>query len=122
MALHENLPIYRTGVELLILAFKVQQQMPRDVKRQLGDKITDRIVLLIDAMAMANATRGGERAWHLEDLLKHHRAVTVLLRAAHDAKYLAHGPWAEITKVLGSMGKQAGGWLKSVPNSEAPAA
>ena len=33
MALHTDLPIYRTGVQLLALAVKVQEQMPRGVKR-----------------------------------------------------------------------------------------
>ena len=36
MALHADLPIYRTGVQLLTLAIKVQEQMPRGVKRELG--------------------------------------------------------------------------------------
>ena len=39
MALHTELPIYRTGVRLLSLAVKVQEQMPRSIKRILGDKI-----------------------------------------------------------------------------------
>ena len=39
MALHTDLPIYRTGVQLLDLAIKAQAQMPRGVKRSLGDKI-----------------------------------------------------------------------------------
>lgn len=33
MALHTELPIYRTGVRLLSLAVKVQEQMPRSIKR-----------------------------------------------------------------------------------------
>jgi hypothetical protein len=39
MALHTDLPIYRTGVRLLDLAVKAQVQMPRTVKRALGEKI-----------------------------------------------------------------------------------
>ena len=35
MALHTDLPIHRTGVQLLALALKAQQQMPRGVKRSL---------------------------------------------------------------------------------------
>jgi hypothetical protein len=40
MALHTELPIYRTGVRLLDLAVRAQVQMPRTVKRALGEKIT----------------------------------------------------------------------------------
>jgi hypothetical protein len=38
MAIHTDLPIYRTGVRLLALAVKVQEQMPRSMKRILGEK------------------------------------------------------------------------------------
>jgi len=44
VALHTELPIHRTGVRLLALAVKVQEQMPRSVKRILGEKITQRRV------------------------------------------------------------------------------
>ena len=57
MALHIDLPIYRTGVQLLSLAVKVQEQMPRGVKRSLGDKISQHCVEMLDLMALANATR-----------------------------------------------------------------
>ena len=44
MALHTELPIHRTGVRLLTLALKVQEQMPRSMKRILGEKITQHCV------------------------------------------------------------------------------
>jgi len=39
MALHTELPIYRTGVRLLDLAVRAQVQMPRTVKRALGAEV-----------------------------------------------------------------------------------
>jgi hypothetical protein len=57
MAIHTDLPIYRTGVQLLSLAVKVQEQMPRGVKRSLGDKISQHCVEMLDLMALANAAR-----------------------------------------------------------------
>ena len=44
MALHTDLPIHRTGVRLLALAIKAQEQMPREVKRSLGDKVSQHCV------------------------------------------------------------------------------
>ncbi|MDE1919001.1 MAG: hypothetical protein KGH96_23385 [Sphingomonadales bacterium] len=46
MAIHTDLPIYRTGVRLLALAVKVQEQMPRSIKRILGEKITQHCVVI----------------------------------------------------------------------------
>jgi hypothetical protein len=70
MAIHTELPIYRTGVQLLALAVKVQEQMPRGVKRSLGDKISSHCVEMLDLMDLANATQ----VWHGRDYCDaHHR-------------------------------------------------
>ena len=125
MALHTDLPIYRTGVQLLDLAIKAQQQMPRGVKRSLGDKISTHCIEMLDLMAMANATQRAERAGHIEQLMKHLRAATVLLRVSHDSRYVSTTVWAQSVKLLDSVGKQGGGWLKTVSHSnsrKAPAA
>jgi hypothetical protein len=131
VALHTELPIHRTGVQLLAFAFKAQEHMPRGVKRALGDKITARCVEMLDEMALANATRGRERAAHIEQLLKLHRALTVLLRVGHDARYISTAVWAQSVQLLDSIGKQGGGWLKAAgsaaahpfpANTQAPAA
>jgi hypothetical protein len=113
MALHEQLPIYRTGVRLLALAVKVQEQMPRSVKRILGEKIMTHCVEMLDLMALANASQRASRAGFIEQLLTEQRAVTVLLRVGHDAHYLSPKLWADSIELLGSIGKQGGGWLKS---------
>lgn len=113
MALHTELPIHRTGVCLLALALKVQEQMPRSVKRILGEKITQHCVDMLNLMALANATKRDVRAGYLDQLLTLQRAVEVLLRVSHDSRYISPKLWAESIELLGSIGKQAGGWLKS---------
>lgn len=119
MALHTDLPIYRTGVKLLAFAVKAQEQMPRSVKRSLGDKIAQHCVDMLDLMALANASQRNVRAGYIEQLLTRQRAITVLLRVSHDSRYLSPKLWAESIEMLGSIGKQAGGWLKSA--NRAPA-
>jgi len=121
MAIHTDLPIYRTGVQLLQLAVQVQEQMPRGVKRSLGDKISQHCTEMLDRMALANATKQGERAGHIHALMTHLRATTVLLRVSHDSRYVSHALWAKSVALLDSIGRQGGGWLKSAAN-KAPAA
>jgi len=120
MALHLDLPIYKTGVQLLSLAVKVQEQMPRGVKRSLGEKIMQHCVEMLDLMALANATQRAERAQHINELMTRLRAVSVLLRVSHDSRYVSRSLWASATLLLDSIGKQGGGWLKSA--NRAPAA
>ena len=120
MALHTDLPIYRTGSQLLGLAISVQEQMPRSMKRFLGEKIVQHGVDMLDLMALANASQHEVRAGYIAELLTRHRAVTVLLRVAHDKRWISPALWAESVKLLGSIGAQAGGWLKK--SNRAPAA
>jgi hypothetical protein len=125
MALHTDLPIHRTGIELLNLAYKVQEQMPRAMKRSLGETIAQHCVDMLNCMALANATQRRDRAGHIEQLLTHQRATTVLLRVCFDARYTSHKLWAAAVLLLDSIGRQAGGWLKKaglLPSNRAPAA
>ena len=124
MALHTELPIYKTGVDLLALALKAQQHMPRAVKRSLGDKISHYCVEMLDLMALANATRAAERAMHIQALMTRLRAMQVLMRVSVDSQYVSLSIWADSVELLEAIGRQGGGWLKSSvnPNRKAPAA
>jgi len=119
--IHTDLPIHRTGVRLLSLAVEVQQHMPRGVKRSLGDKLAHHCIEMLDLMAMANATRQGERMQHLRALMARHRAMLVLLRVSVDARYISTKRWASAIELLDSIGKQAHGWINKTAN-KAPAA
>ena len=119
--LHTDLPIHRAGVQLLAFAIEAQAQMPRAMKRHLGEKIVSHCTEMLDLMALANATLKEERAQHIHALLKHQRATIVLLRVGHDGRYLSTRLWSHLVQVLDSIGKQGGGWLKKTSNA-APAA
>ncbi len=121
MSIHTNLPIYRTGVKLLELAVDAQAQMPRGVKRSLGDKISQHCVEMLDLMALANATQREERAYHIDELMKRQRAATVLLRVSFDKRYVSPKVWASSVELLNSIGKQGGGWRKSAANKRSEA-
>ena len=121
MALHHQLPIHKTGCALLELAFQVQEQMPRSRKRQLGEKITGHCTEILDLMALANSSFGVERAGYIRHLLKHQRAVEILLRVGVEARNISHKLWAQCIELLESIGRQGGGWLKSAQKT-APAA
>ena len=119
MAIHTELPIYRTGVQLLTLVVRAQEQMPRNVKRHMGDKIHAHCMEMLDEMALANATQRSERAGHIARVLLHQRATTVLLRVCFDSRWVAPKLWGELTQLLGSIGAQGGGWLKSATSPTA---
>ena len=63
-------------------------------------------------------------AWSCRALLERLEAATALLRASHGLRLISTKVWAESIELTDSVGKQAGGWLKSARNtfSAAPAA
>jgi hypothetical protein len=111
--LHTELPIYKKGCELVSLAFHVQTQMRREFKRSLGEKITGHCTEMVNLMALANASRGHQRADYIRKLLEIQHATTVLLRVCHDSRLISPKLWAKSVQMLDGIGKQGGGWLKS---------
>lgn len=110
MALYSELPIYKHGCDLLSLALDVQTQMKRDFKRTLGEKIHVLCVDMLEAMAMANASRGVDRVQQLETLQRHLRTTTALLRVGHDKKLISPKLWAASIELLETVGAMSGGW------------
>jgi len=124
MALYTDLPIFKHGCALLSLALDVQTQMPRIFKRSLGEKIHALCMEMLESMAMANACRGAERLQQLDNLLRHLRATTAMLRIGFDKELVSPKLWASSVELLDAIGSQAGGWRKQTLGtlSAAPAA
>ena len=117
--MHTRLPIHRKGCELLKIAFEIQQHMPRGQKRLLGEKITRHCTDMVELMAMANASRGQQRAEFIRELLQRVRIVQTLLRVCYELKAVTPRLWSIAIELLDTIGKQGGGWLKT---AKAPAA
>jgi hypothetical protein len=123
MAIHDQLPIHKTGSQLLGVAARIHAQMRRGYKRSVGEKIVDNCAEMLDLMALANAAvrDRAQRTAHIQKILSHQRAATTWLRIAFDLKLVPHGLWGEATQLLQGVGKQANGWLTRT-NEKAPAA
>ena len=117
MAIHTHLPIYKQGYDLLSLASDVVQNMPRAFKASLGAKIHAECVEILVLIGRANAARGAGRAPHILALVERIEVVTLLLRLSHDKRFISPKLWAGAVQLTGSIGKQAGGWLKSARNA-----
>ena len=112
MARHTDLQIHKTGYELLSLAADVQKHMPRQF-RTLGMRIADECTEMLVLIGRANASQGSSRAQAIEALLQRLEVATLLLRVGHDKHLVDHKLWAHAIQLTDSIGKQAGGWLKS---------
>ena len=110
MAIHTDLSIYKLAFDLLNLATDITRNMPRDVKASLGGKIHSGCIDMMVLIARANAAR--DKVPHITELLEHQHVVELLLRLAHEKKFISVKLWSTSLELNSRIGKQAGGWLK----------
>ena len=95
--------------------------MPRDVKLTLGRDIYSECMAMVTLIAKANAAR--DKVPHLQQLSERLETVRTLVRVAHDTQDLSHKAFAQAIELMDNVGRQAGGWLRSVHRTPAaPAA
>lgn len=111
MALHYNLPIYKVSYDLIGVVVEASRQMPRDVKRLLGDKLRDECIEL--SLLIYDANVATDKKSPLATLLRRVQAIEIMLRVSRDKHYISVRHYAEAVKLTDQIGKQANGWKKS---------
>lgn len=77
MALHSSLPIYKVTYELLTLAGRITQHLPRNA-RAMGSKINDECLELVILIYRANSA--ANKVPHLDELLERLQVAELLFR------------------------------------------
>ncbi|MDR3414188.1 MAG: four helix bundle protein [Formivibrio sp.] len=111
MALHTQLPIYKSAYDLLDLATDLVRNMPRDYKASIGGRIRDECLSLIVLIFRANVAKN--KVPHLEDLLERLQVAELLIRLSKDKRFISVAQYATAIALTDSIGKQTSGWRKS---------
>ncbi|MGO4379661.1 four helix bundle protein [Pseudoduganella sp. RAF19] len=111
MAIHTSLPIYKLAYDLLSLSADLVKNMPRDFKSSFGRKINDECVDITVLIARANAAQHKFR--YLQELLERLQVAELLIRLAHDKRFISQPQYAKAIEVTQQIGRQATGWKKS---------
>lgn len=117
MALHHELPIYKTAFDLLGVAVDLTRNLPRDLKRHLGDEVLGGCTQMVVQVFRANTAR--DKVPHIDELLERVEVVNLLLRVLVEKKFISRDGYARAIQLTSSIGKQAGGWRKSSAASPA---
>ena len=112
MGLHKDLPIYKVAYDLLNTITDLTKNMPRDFKQSIGSKLRDEAVEIMVLIFRANVAR--EKASHLIDLIERLQVAELLLRLSRDKRLISTSQYATAIKLTDNVGKQAGGWRRSV--------
>lgn len=117
MALHHELPIYKATYELLGVAIDSTRNIPRDFKRQFGEKVRDLCTDMIVQIFRANVAT--YKVEHIEKLLENLQVTELLFRLLSDKKFISKAQYAKLIELSSSIGKQASGWKKSCKSAPA---
>ncbi len=112
MALHTQLPIYKVAYDLLDIITDLAKNMPRDFKASIGGKLRDECVEIVVLIFRANVAR--EKASHISTLIEKLQIAELLLRLSRDKRLISTSQYAKAIEMTNSVGKQAGGWRRSV--------
>jgi hypothetical protein len=111
MAAANNLPIYKVAYDLFGVVTDAVRNMPRDVKKLVGKRLTDEAMDIVMLIFRANEAR--DKVPHLDELLERVGVINLLLRLAHDKRLITTKPYSAAISLTGQVGKQAGGWRKA---------
>ena len=109
MALSEELPIYKASYDLLEHLTDLAQDLPKFFRYSVGTRMVDLCLDMLGQIYRANMKQAG-RAEVLTDLLISHRQLLMLLRVCYHQKALSTGRYAELMKLLDSIGRQTTAW------------
>jgi hypothetical protein len=118
MALHLNLPIYKTAYDLAGVMLDGVRYMRRDIKKVLGEKLLDQCTALPLHIRDANIAR--DKGPHIDRLLDRLEWIEFNLRLARDQRFISTKLYSKASQLTQSIGRQASGWKKH--SAAAPAA
>ena len=108
MALSEDLPIFRSSYDLLEKVIALSADLPRMLRYTVGERLIDYNLELLSQVYRANLSDDKSRA--ITELLVSQRTMLMLLRVVYRQKVLSAGRYAELIRLLDSIGKQATAW------------
>ena len=116
MALSEELPIFRAGYDLLENCIDLAKDLPKMLRYSVGGRMIDTNLQLLTEIYRANLQDDKNAA--LTELLVCHRTLKMLLRVVYREKVISSGRYADLLKLLDSIGRQATAWKNKSVNKE----
>lgn len=116
MALSEELPIFRASYDLLEKNIGLTKDLPRMLRYSIGDRLIDTNLQLLTEVYRANLQL--EKTQAITELLICHRTLQMLLRVVYREKAVSSGRYAEMLKLLDSIGRQATAWKNRTNKKE----
>ncbi len=113
MGLYYELPVYRDTYRLILKVFEITKSFSREYKYCFGQDMKRDAMSLMRNIYRANKAKAKKE--HLEAFLDDFELLKLEIRLCADMKLLTIKKQAELSELMGSIGKQITGWRNAAP-------
>lgn len=110
MAIHNTLPIHKEAYDLLGHVIKVARNLPRDLKKLVGDRLIEGCLKVADLIRQANIAVKAAKVPPLDAALALLDEMQLLLRRSRDDRYITTPAYAKAIEHTTSIARQATAW------------
>ena len=114
----QELQVISDFYDLSLLVLKRVQQFPRNIRHGLGRSIELRVETLLALLIRAKYSPRGEKDFILRDVNVELEVLRFQIRQAVDLKAVPPDSHLSVTEKLEAVGRQVGGWRKSLVGSD----
>jgi len=111
MATYDQLPVYKATYDLLLNVFQVCQNMERDFKFTVGEKLKNEIIELQINVFRANCRE--DKSALIGSARENSEVVRLMLRLLKDMKQIPLEKFVDLNTTLESVSKQLVAWQRS---------
>lgn len=112
MTLYQDLPVYRTSYELLLLVYSIVKQFTRDYKYTLWDKIKNQMIELVTTIYKANSSQK-KRIYNISKAREQVEVLRLYFRLSNDLQIIGRKKFIELNQYIESVSKQLYAWEQS---------
>ncbi len=109
MATYDNLPVYKTTYDLLLLIFAIVKEFQKDYKYTLGDKVKDRLIDLIENVYRANSSFD-DRLLNIKKARENIEVIRLYIRLCKDLKIMNLIKFVDTNEKIENISKQLMFW------------
>lgn len=110
MALYENLPVFKTSYDLLLEIYKLAQNMQRDYRYTIGEKLKNELMDMMVDIYRANSVN--DKADIIQRARERLVVVKLHLRILKDLNQISVRAFALQSERMESLSKQLASWHK----------